>query len=135
MLDYLCFRFILCARASVHSLSPVTSLQTVPVRSKELFYLRALLHTRSTFSFQDLRTVRAHYYRTYQGAATALGLYQDVYKAVYTINKAIRAYSRPSQLRFLFAYLLLDLLIFSGGALDTVLTGALCGLPTAPPSC
>lgn len=87
----------------------VTRLQTVPVRSKELFYLRALLHARSTFSFQDLRTVRGHCYSTYQEAATALGLFQDVHEAVYAINEAIRAYSRPSQLRFLFAYLLLDL--------------------------
>ena len=87
----------------------VTRLQTVPMRSKELFYLRALLHVRSAFSFQDLRTVRGHCYRTYQEAATALGLFQDVHEAAYALNEAIRAYSRPSQLRFLFAYLLLDL--------------------------
>jgi len=35
----------------------VTRLQTVPVREKELFYLRALLRERSATSFQDLRTV------------------------------------------------------------------------------
>jgi hypothetical protein len=53
--------------------------------------------------------VHNHYYRTYQEAATAIGLFQNVRKAVYTMNNAISAYSRPSQLRFLFAYLLLDL--------------------------
>jgi hypothetical protein len=87
----------------------VTRLQTVPVRSKELFYLRALLQVRPASSFQDLRTVHDHCYQTYQEAATALGLFQDVREAVYAMNDAISAYCRPSQLRFLFAYLLLDL--------------------------
>lgn len=87
----------------------VTRLQTVPVRSKELFYLRALLQVRPASSYQDLRTVHDHCYRTFQEAATALGLFQDVREAVYAMNDAISAYSRPSQLRFLFSYLLLDL--------------------------
>lgn len=59
-----------------------TRLQTVPVRSKELFYLRALLQTQSTSSFQDLRTVHGHCYPNYQEAATALGLFHDDHEAV-----------------------------------------------------
>jgi len=81
----------------------------VPVRCKELFYLRALLLARPASSFQDVRTIRGHCYRTHHEAATALGLFQDVREAQYALTDAIAAYNRPSQLRFLFAYLLLDL--------------------------
>lgn len=35
----------------------VTRLQVVPIRRKELFYLRAILQTRPAFSFEGLRTV------------------------------------------------------------------------------
>jgi hypothetical protein len=87
----------------------VTRIQTIPLRYKEQFYLRALLQVRPASSFQDLRTVHGHCYETYHEAATALGLFQDVSEAEYAISEAIAAYSRPSQLRFLFAYLLLDL--------------------------
>ncbi|KAF3405665.1 ATP-dependent DNA helicase PIF1 [Penicillium rolfsii] len=87
----------------------VTRLQTVPLRLKETFYLRALLQVRPTSSFEDARTIRGHCYPTYQEAATALGLFQDDHEAVYAMNEAITAYSRPSQLRFLFAQLLSDL--------------------------
>ncbi|KAF7174438.1 hypothetical protein CNMCM6106_008742 [Aspergillus hiratsukae] len=82
---------------------------TIPLRYKEQFYLRALLQVRPASSFQDLRTVHGHCYETYHEAASALGLFQDASEAEYAISEAIAAYSRPSQLRFLFAYLLLDL--------------------------
>jgi hypothetical protein len=87
----------------------ITRLQTVPVRLKELFYLRALLQIRPASSFQDLRLIHGHLYGTYHEAATALGLFQDIREAEYALTEAITAYSSPSQLRFLFAYLLLDL--------------------------
>ncbi|KAJ6003691.1 hypothetical protein N7522_006383 [Penicillium canescens] len=87
----------------------VTRLQTVPLRLKETFYLRALLQVRPANSFEDVRTIRGHCYPTYQEAATELGLFQDNHEAVYAMNEAITAYSRPSQLRFLFAQLLSNL--------------------------
>ena len=87
----------------------VTRLQTIPVREKELFYLRALLQHRPAASFQDLRTVDGHPYATYQEAAIALQLFRDNREAEYALNEAIASYSRPSQLRFLFANLLMDL--------------------------
>ncbi|KAH7124469.1 PIF1-like helicase-domain-containing protein, partial [Dactylonectria macrodidyma] len=55
-----------------------------------------------------LRLVQGIQYQTYQEAAIALGLFQDICEATYAIEEAIASYSRPSQLRFLFAYLLLD---------------------------
>jgi hypothetical protein len=87
----------------------VTRLQTVPLRLKETFYLRALLQVRPASSFEDARTVRGQCYPTYQDAATALGLFQDDHEAIYAMKEAVAAYSRPSQLRFLFAQLLSDL--------------------------
>jgi hypothetical protein len=87
----------------------VARLQTVPLRLKETFYLRALLQVRPASNFEDARTIRGHCYPTYQGAATVLGLFQDDHEAVYAMNEAIAAYSRPSQLRFLFTQLLADL--------------------------
>ncbi|KAJ6038891.1 hypothetical protein N7460_007608 [Penicillium canescens] len=87
----------------------ITRLQTLPLRLKETFYLRALLQVRPANSFEDVRTIRGHCYPTYQEAATELGLFQDNHEAVYAMNEAITAYSRPSQLRFLFAQLLSNL--------------------------
>ena len=45
----------------------------------------------------------------YQEAAIALHLFRDNREAEYSLNEAIASYSSPSQLRFLFANLLLDL--------------------------
>ncbi|KAJ6041223.1 uncharacterized protein N7446_010881 [Penicillium canescens] len=78
----------------------VTRLQTVPLRLKETFYLRALLQVRPANSFEDVRTVRGHCYPTYQEAATELGLFQDNHEAVFAMNEAITAYSRASSSAF-----------------------------------
>ena len=50
-----------------------------------------------------------HPYPTYQEAAIALHLFRDNREAEYALNEAIASYSRPSQLRLLFANLLMDL--------------------------
>lgn len=42
-------------------------------------------------------------------AATTLGLFRDIHEAEYAVSEAIAEYSQPSQLRFLFAHLLLEL--------------------------
>lgn len=86
----------------------VTRLQTVPVREKELFYLRALLRERPATSFQDLRTVQGVTYRLYQEAAVAMGLFH-VRESEYALTEALADYASPAQLRFLFANLLVDL--------------------------
>jgi len=87
----------------------VTRIQTVPVREKELFYLRALLKDRPASSFQDLRTIDGVPLQTYQEAAIAQGLFQDLRESEYALTEAIADFSSPSELRFLFANLLLDL--------------------------
>ena len=87
----------------------VTRIHSIPPRIGELFYVRVLLQHRPAFSFEHLRTVHGRIYATYQEAATALGLFEDESEAVRAMREAIAAYSRPGQLRFLFAHLLLDL--------------------------
>jgi hypothetical protein len=87
----------------------VTRIHSIPPRIGELFYVRILLHHRPAISFEDLRTIHGRVYATYQEAATALGLFEDELEAVRAVREAVAAYSRPGQLRFLFAHLLLDL--------------------------
>jgi PIF1-like helicase len=87
----------------------VTRIQSIPPKIGELFYVRVLLQHRPAFSFEDLRTIHNRLYATYQEAAIALGLFEDESEAVRAMREAIEAYSRPGQLRFLFAHLLLDL--------------------------
>jgi hypothetical protein len=57
----------------------------------------------------DLRTIHGRVYATYQEAVTALGLFEDESEPMRVMREAVAAYSRPGQLRFLFAYLLLGL--------------------------
>ena len=87
----------------------VTRIHSIPPRIGELFYVRVLLLHRPASSFEDLRTIHGRVYATYQEAATALGLFEDESEAVRAMREAVAAYSRPGQLRFLFAHLLLDL--------------------------
>ncbi|KFA70977.1 hypothetical protein S40288_10334 [Stachybotrys chartarum IBT 40288] len=86
----------------------ITRLRTVAPRSGELFYFRVLLQHRPASGFADLRLVDGVQYRTYQEAATVLGLFQNVTEARYALEEAAASYCRPAQLRFLFACLLLD---------------------------
>ena len=69
----------------------------------------ALLQHQPAYSFKELKTVCGQIYSTYQEAAVALGLFEDVTEAVSAMEEAIASYSCSSQLWFLFTYLLLDL--------------------------
>jgi hypothetical protein len=51
-----------------------TSIRTVPVREKELFYFRALLQDWPATSFRGLRTVDGLSLQTYQEVDIVLGL-------------------------------------------------------------
>jgi hypothetical protein len=53
-------------------------------------------------NFQDLHTINGQGYYTYCEAATALGLFRDLYKAKYALSKAITVYNCLLQLWFLF---------------------------------
>jgi hypothetical protein len=74
-----------------------------------LFSAHTTICTVAHSNIEDLRTIHGRVYATYQEAATALGLFEDESEAVRAMREAVAAYSRLGQLRFLFAYLLLDL--------------------------
>jgi hypothetical protein len=56
-----------------------------------------------------LAQVSDEVFSTHQEAAIAMDLFDKVSEAVYAMEESVAAYSRPGQLLFLFAYLLLDL--------------------------
>ncbi|KAK1993563.1 hypothetical protein LX36DRAFT_542191, partial [Colletotrichum falcatum] len=56
-----------------------------------------------------LRTVEGVVCPSFQEATVALGLFRNVNEATYAMEEAASSFSRPGQLRFLFAHLLLDL--------------------------
>ena len=60
--------------------------------------MRTLLLHLPAFNFQDLQTVFGQVYPTFQQAAIALGLFEDVTEAARAIEEAITAYCWPSQL-------------------------------------
>jgi hypothetical protein len=86
----------------------VTRIQNIPPRLGELFYLRDLLLHRSAYSYTDLRTVEGTEYPTFQQAAQALGLFDNENEADFVMREGVESHCRPSQLRFLFAHLLVD---------------------------
>ena len=86
----------------------VARIRTVPPRTGELFYLRALLLHKPAFSFESLRLVENITHTTFQEAATALGLFQNSNEAQLALAEAIENFASPHQLRFLFCQLLLN---------------------------
>jgi len=85
----------------------VARIRTVPPRTGELFYLRALLLHKPAYSFECLRLVGNTTHTTFQEAAAALGLFQNSNEAHLALAEAIENYASPHQLRFLFCQLLL----------------------------
>ena len=88
----------------------IARLEPLPPRLGELFYLRSLVAHCSSYCFQDYRTVHGNVYNTFQEAARALGLFDHETEAEQVIQEAILNFYCPSQLRFLFANLLQDLI-------------------------
>jgi hypothetical protein len=56
--------------------------------------MRALLQHLPAYNFQDLRTVFDQVYPTFQQAAVALGLFEDITEAARAMEEAITAYWR-----------------------------------------
>lgn len=82
---------------------------TVSPRVGELFYLCALLFHKPAYSFKQLRTVEDKVYPTFQEAAAALGLFENQTEGMEAMKEAVDSYCSPSQLRFLFAHILLNI--------------------------
>jgi PIF1-like helicase len=86
----------------------VSRLQTVPVTAGEAFYLRCLLTRRPARSFRDIRTIDDVLYSTFHDAAIAIGLFSTDNEGSYAMQDAVLSHYSPSQLRFLFARIILE---------------------------
>ena len=104
----------------------ICRLHTVPPKVGELFYLRVLLLHKPARSFRNLRTILGVEYNTFQEAAVAYGLFDNINEAVYAMEEGVNLFYRPAQLRFLFANLLFDI-AFPAIDLWKGFCDALCG--------
>lgn len=86
----------------------IARIDTVPSRSGEVFYLRSLLQHKTASSFKDLRTVNEVEFGTFHEAATDLGLFDNNREGFLTLQEAVDCHRTPSQLRFLFAQVILE---------------------------
>ena len=86
----------------------VSRLQMLYPSAGEIFYLRLLLAHKPASSFEDIRTVDAHLFPTFQEAAIALGIFVDLHEGQLCMTEAqVNMYS-PFQLRMFFCELILD---------------------------
>ena len=89
--------------------SKIAHLSCVMPSRGEVYYLRVLLDEGVVArTWTGLRTVNGQVYDTYQAAAVAMGLFDDVVEAQRTLREAIELYRTPAQLRFMFTQLILD---------------------------
>lgn len=86
----------------------IARIDTIPIRSGEVFYLRSLLLHKPASSFQDLRTVNGQVFNTFHEAASDLGLFENNKEGLLTLQEAVDCLRTPAQLRFLFAQVLLE---------------------------
>ncbi|KAG2743145.1 hypothetical protein P692DRAFT_20689955, partial [Suillus brevipes Sb2] len=69
---------------------------------------RALLIHKPASSFIDLRTVNEHVFATFHEAASDLGLFENNQEGFLALQEAVDCLRTPSQLRFLFAQIILE---------------------------
>jgi hypothetical protein len=86
----------------------VARIDTVPIRTGEVFYLRSLLLYRAATSFADLRTIEGHIFDSFHEAASDLGLFDNRNEGFLTMEEAVQSLRTLAQLRFLFAQILLE---------------------------
>lgn len=86
----------------------IARIDTVPLRSGEVFYLRSLLLHKSAVSFTDLRTNNGNIFGTFHEAASDFGLFDNHQEGFLTLQEAVDSLRTPAQLRFLFAQILLE---------------------------
>lgn len=91
----------------------VSRLQQARPSEGERFYLRTLLHYKTSRSFDELLTIDGIQHNTFQEAARALGLFTDDNEASLALDEAIRSLKTPRQIRILFVHLLVNDCIIS----------------------
>jgi len=87
----------------------ITHLHSILPRMGELYFLHSLLIHKPARSFDDLRTISSVHHPSFWEAAIALGLFTNHSEGFECLRDAVQAFSSPSQLRFLFAQILLNL--------------------------
>jgi len=95
------------ASCRVH-IDKVTCINTVSIRSGEVFYLRMLLLHHPARSFQDLRTVAGMRFNSFHEAACDIGLFDNQNEGQLALCEAVDSLRTPSQLRFLFSQIILE---------------------------
>lgn len=84
----------------------VGRIQMVYPRHGDVFYLRALLlHGRGYHSWEDIRTIDGVQYHSFQEAARAFGLFNDINEATMAFIELLEISASPGQLRWLFCLL------------------------------
>lgn len=86
----------------------VARINMVPLRTGELFYLQTLLLHCAAQSFVDLCTIDGHLFPSYHEAARDLSLFHDQNEGILAMQEAVECLRTPSQLRFLFAQIILE---------------------------
>ena len=84
----------------------ICRLDYVALNQGERFYLRCIIQIKPARSFQQLRTINGVIYETYQEAARALGLFNNMNEATIVMQEAVDGLRTPAQLRFLFVQLI-----------------------------
>jgi PIF1-like helicase/Helitron helicase-like domain at N-terminus len=83
--------------------SAVSRLRVYPVKSGELYYMRAILKKFPVRTWEQIKTVDDVQYSTYQAAAVAHGLFAEHEQAFFAMKEGVEESYSPGQLRFLFA--------------------------------
>jgi len=86
----------------------VARLQIISPTAGEVFYLRCLLTRCPARSFIGLRTINGFTHSTFHEAALSLGLFTNENEGHFALLEAVVSYCTPSQLRFLFARIVLE---------------------------
>jgi hypothetical protein len=89
----------------------ITRLQAVDLSRGELWYLRLILFHATPRSFDEAKTVTnpdgtTTQHATYQAAARAMGLLQDMNEAIYCLHEAVENMEEGENLRLMFCVLL-----------------------------
>lgn len=91
----------------------ITRIDAVRPSAGERFYLRVILAAKPARSFEDARTVEGVTYDTFQDAALAMGLFNQVNEAHHALEEAVLALRTPREIRLLFIHLLMNECIIS----------------------
>ncbi|KAE8218337.1 hypothetical protein CF319_g7769, partial [Tilletia indica] len=91
----------------------VARIKAVRPGAGEVFYIRQILLHKAVSSWREIRTAPDvngvnFTFSTFQEAATAMGLFEDVSEAQIALQEALETFQPPRQLRFLFAVMVID---------------------------